>query len=85
MEVTADIVERAARVGLDEPFARLIDWSVTSIGGGSTQEVGIVGGISRVTGTLVGQAGTTSWSAIVKVLRHSPAGIGQLSQESTQP
>jgi hypothetical protein len=81
MEVTADIVERAARVGLGEPSAMLVDWSVASIGGGSTEEVGIVGGISRVTGTLVGQAGTSSWSAIVKVLRHSPAGIGQVTFE----
>ena len=38
-------VEAVARAAVDDPQARLIDWSETPLGGGLSGEIGISGGV----------------------------------------
>jgi hypothetical protein len=81
MAIDDEAVQTVARKVIDDPESVLLKWSGARISGGLTGEVGLSGGVHRISGTILSRGARTEWSVILKVLRHVPIKVGEVEVE----
>jgi hypothetical protein len=72
MQIRDAMVLRAVRLAIGDPQAQLRRWSSCAIGGGAMDEVAAMGGVRRISGTVLSEGHETEWSLVLKLLRHTP-------------
>jgi Phosphotransferase enzyme family len=72
VDLDARLVTEMVAVVLDGPAVDVGDWSVTPLGGGVSQVLGISEGVSRLEGVATSGGEARPWSLILKVLRRAP-------------
>ena len=72
MELDEAAVRRVVAIALGDPAVEVSSWSVSPIGGGSAQVLGISEGVSRIDGTTSSRGRHLPWSVILKVIRRAP-------------
>jgi hypothetical protein len=85
MDLARDVVEGVACEVVGDAQATLLDWSARTIAGGTTEEVGLTGGIQRVSGSVSRAGRPVSWSVIVKHLQQAGVEIGDFAPQRDEP
>ena len=68
-----------------DPAATLIDWGATPLSGGATGEIGLTGGLWRVSGEVESLGHAVPWSAVLKILTHSEVVVGDYRADRDDP
>ena len=72
MELDKAVIARMAGQALGDPSIEIAEWSVSPIGGGTAQALGISEGVSRIDGAASSRGHHLPWSVILKVIRRAP-------------
>ncbi len=85
VEVGAGPATKVARSIAGDDQARVIDWTIETVGGGATEEIGLSGGIRRVSGTMESRGHIAEWSAILKILKDTRVIVGETETVRDDP